>query len=67
MTTREQLRDIASRAVSDEAFASRLQAQPEATLQAEGITLSEQERAELKQALDQAYRASARENKLLLM
>ncbi|MCA1646539.1 MAG: hypothetical protein LC797_14135 [Chloroflexi bacterium] len=64
MTSKEQLRDIASRAISDETFAARLQAEPEATLQAEGISLSDQDRAELKQVLDEAYRASGRENKM---
>ena len=63
MTTKDQMREIASRAVSDEDFAAKLQAQPEATLQAEGISLSDQDKAELKQALDDAYRASGRESK----
>ena len=61
--TKEQLREVASRAVSDEEFATKLQAQPEATLQAEGITLSDQDKAELGQMLDEAYRASGRESK----
>ena len=63
MTTKEQLREIASRALSDEDFAAKLQVQPEATLQAEGISLSDQDEAELRQDLDEAYRASGRESK----
>jgi len=60
------MREIASRAVSDEDFAAKLQANPEETLQAEGISLSDQDKAELKQVLDEAYRASGRESKFLL-
>ena len=62
--TKEQLREIASRAVSDEEFATKLQAQPEATLQAEGISLSDEDKAELQQTLNEAYRASGRESKM---
>ena len=64
--TKEQLREIASRAVSDDEFASKLQAQPEATLQAEGISLTDEDKAELQQTLNEAYRASGRESKYMM-
>ena len=67
MTTKDQMREIASRAVSDEDFAAKLQANPEETLQAEGISLSDQDKAELKQVLDEAYRASGRESKAFMV
>ncbi len=63
MATREQMVSIATRALSDDAFAEKLQADPEGTLRAEGVTLSAQEKAELQQALEQAARASGRESK----
>jgi hypothetical protein len=64
MVAKDQLREIAGRAMSDDAFAAKLQADPEGTLQAEGISLSEQDKAELKQALEDAARATGRESKL---
>lgn len=63
MTTQDQLREIASRAMSDDDFAARLQADPEGTLQAEGITLSDEDKADLQQSLDEAARAAGRESK----
>ena len=66
MVTKEQLREIASRAMSDDAFAAKLQADPEGTLRAEGITLSPEDKAELKQVLEEAARAAGRESKFAM-
>ena len=63
----EQLREIASRAMADDAFAAKLQADPEGTLQAEGVTLSEQDKADLQTALDDAARADGRESKFVVL
>jgi hypothetical protein len=63
MASQEQLREIVNRAMSDEAFAAKLQADPEGTLQAEGITLSNEDKASLQQSLDQASQATSRESK----
>ncbi|KPV53336.1 hypothetical protein SE17_10250 [Kouleothrix aurantiaca] len=65
MTMREQLQSIAARALSDDDFAAKLQADPEATLQAEGISLSAEEKADLQQALQEAAQAAGRESKFL--
>jgi hypothetical protein len=67
MMTQDQLRDVASRALSDDTFAAKLQADPEGTLQAEGISLSDQDKADLQQSLDEAARASGRESKFMLI
>ena len=64
MTTKDQLREIASRAMSDDAFAAKLQADPEGTLRAEGITLSDEDKAAFNQLLEEAARASGRESKM---
>lgn len=60
MTNREQLYEIAGRAMSDDAFAARLQANPQGTLAAEGITLSDEEQAAFTRLLEEAARASGR-------
>ena len=67
MSTREQLQAIATRALSDDTFADKLLADPEGTLQAEGVTLSAEEKAELQQALTEAARAAGRESKFVIV
>ena len=63
MTNHDHLRAIASRAMSDDAFAAKLQADPEGTLQAEGITLSDEDKAAFNQTMQEAARAMGRESK----
>ncbi|KPV53335.1 hypothetical protein SE17_10245 [Kouleothrix aurantiaca] len=63
MTTREQLYAIVGRAMSDDAFAARLQADPLGTLEAEGITLSDEEKATFNQLIEEAAQATGRESK----
>lgn len=65
MSTQDQLREIASRAMSDDDFATRLQADPEGTLQAEGITFSDEDKAAFNQTMQEAASAMGRESKFL--
>jgi hypothetical protein len=64
MMTQDQLRDVATRALSDDDYAAKLQADPEGTLQAEGISLSDDDKALLTQTLNDASRAAGRESKI---
>lgn len=63
MATQDQLREIATRAMSDDAFAEKLQADPEGTLRDEGITLSAEDQAAFTQMMQDAARATGRESK----
>jgi hypothetical protein len=65
MTDQDQLREIARRALSDDAFAAKLQADPEGTLREEGVTLSDEDKAAFNQLIEEAARASGRESKLM--
>ena len=64
MATKEQLQAIVVRALDDPDFAAKLRADPVATLQAEGITLSEEEQAALRKALADAEVTKRRDSKL---
>lgn len=65
MATQDQLREIATRAMADEAFAAKLQADPEGTLRDEGIALSDADKGAFSQMLEEAARAAGRESKVL--
>ncbi len=64
MATQDQLREIATRAMSDDAFAAKLQADPEGTLRDEGISLSDEDKAAFNQMMQEAARATGRESKI---
>jgi len=63
MATQDQLREIATRAMADDAFAEKLQADPEGTLRDEGITLSDEDKDAFKQMMEEAAQATGRESK----
>jgi hypothetical protein len=63
MATQDQLRQIATRAMSDDAFAAKLQADPEGTLREENVTLSDEDKAAFNQMMEEAARAMGRESK----
>ena len=63
MATQDQLREIATRAMSDEEFAAKLQADPQGTLRDEGVTLSDEEKTAFNQMMEEVARATGRESK----
>lgn len=62
MARQDQLHDIASRAMTDDAFAAKLQADPEGTLRDEGVTLSAEDQITFTEMIQEAARAAARES-----